>query len=110
MIAKSGDKITASCIPKYASAPGLEIQRLTGTHFIQKIIVDKQKTCISRSCKVCVPAEREEDKRNGVECKCPGMKVVMNVETGVSLCVDPCFYIYHNYKDYMGKYIKMKKQ
>ena len=46
MIAKSGDKITPSCIPKCTSAPGLEIQRLSGRHFIQKIIVDKQKTCI----------------------------------------------------------------
>ena len=46
MIAKSGDKITPSCIPKCTSAPGFEIQRLSGRHFIQKIIVDKQKTCI----------------------------------------------------------------
>ena len=43
MIAKSGDKISPPCIPKRASAPGLEIQRLTGRHFIQKIIVGRQK-------------------------------------------------------------------
>ena len=55
MIAKSRDKITPPCIPKYTSAPGLETQRLTGRHFIQKIIVDRQKTCISQSCKDCVP-------------------------------------------------------
>ena len=72
MIAKSGNKITPLCIPKCTSVPGLEIQRLTGRHFILKIIVDRQKTCISQSCKVCVPAEREEDKRNSVECKCLG--------------------------------------
>ena len=62
MIAKSGDKITPPCIPKCTSAPVLEIQRLTGRYFIQKIIIDKQKTCISQSGKVCVPAECEEDK------------------------------------------------
>ena len=47
MIAKSGDKITLPCIPKCTSASDLEIQRLTGRHFIQKIIVDRQKACIS---------------------------------------------------------------
>ena len=67
MIAKSGDKIILLCIPKCTSAPSLEIQRLTGKHFVQKITVDWQKTRISRSCKVCVLAEREEDKRNRVE-------------------------------------------
>ena len=30
MIAKFCDKITPPCIPKCISAPGLEIQRLTG--------------------------------------------------------------------------------
>ena len=111
MIPKSGDKSTPPCIPKRTSAPGLEIQRLTGKHFIQKIIVDSQKTCISRSCKVCVPAEREGDKQNSVERKCPGHESSYECrDWGVTLCVDPCFYIYHNYKDYMGKYIEMKKQ
>ena len=102
MIAKSGDKITPPCIPKCTSAPGLEIQRLTGRHFIQKIIVDRQKTCISQSCKVCVPAEREEDKRSGVEPKHTGHE-------SSYVYFHPCFYIYHNYKDYIGKYIEMKK-
>ena len=72
MVTKSGDKITPFCIPKCTSAPGLEIQRLTGKHSFQKITVDRQKTRISRSCKVCVLAEREEDKRNGVERERPG--------------------------------------
>ena len=47
MIAKSGNKITPLCIPKCTSVTGLEIQRLTGKHFILKIIVVRQKTCIS---------------------------------------------------------------
>ena len=46
MIAKSGDKITPLCILKCTSAPGLEIQRLIGRHFIQKVIVDRQKTIL----------------------------------------------------------------
>ena len=62
MIAKSDDKITPPYLPKCTSAPGLEIQRLTGRHFITKIIVDRQKTHISQSCEVCVPVEHEEDK------------------------------------------------
>ena len=111
MIAKSRDKITPPCIPKYTSAPGLETQRLTGRHFIQKIIVDRQKTCISQSCKDCVHVEHKEDKRNGVEHKCPEHESSYECrDCGVTLCVGPCFYIYHNYKDYMGKYIEIKKQ
>ena len=43
MIAKYDDKITPPCIPKHTSASGLEIQRLTGRHYIQKIIVSRQK-------------------------------------------------------------------
>ena len=74
MIAKSRDKITPLCIPKCTSAPGSEIQRLTAKHFIQKITADRQKTRISRSCKVCVLAEHEEDKRNGAERERPGHK------------------------------------
>ena len=111
MIAKSVDKITPPCIPKCTSAPGLEIQRLTGRHFIQKIIVDRKKACISRLCKVCVPMEHVDDKRNGVERKCPEHESGYECRNcGVTLGVDPCFYIYHNYKDYVGKYIEMKKQ
>ena len=48
-IAKSGDKITPLCILKCTSAPDLQIQRLIGKHFIQNVIVDRQKTYISRS-------------------------------------------------------------
>ena len=77
----------------------------------KKIIVGRQKTCISRSCIVYAPAEREEDKQNGVEGKCPGHECSYECrDCGATLCVEPCFYIYHNYKEYMGKYIKMKKQ
>ena len=58
----------------------LEYQRLSGRHFPCKIIVESQKNRISRSCKVCVLAEREIDRvmlrRNvsGVD-----LRVVMNV-------------------------------
>ena len=92
MITKSGDKITPPCIPKCTSAPGLEIQRLTSRHFIKKIIADRKKTHNSQSCKVCVPTEREEDKRNGGECKDPGHESSYECrDCGVTLCVDPYF-------------------
>ena len=103
MFAKSGDKIAPPCIPKCISTPGLEIQRLAGRHFIPKIIVGRQKTCICRSCKVCVPTKCKEDKQNGVECKCTGHESSYECrDCGATLCMAPCFYIYHNYTDYVG--------
>ena len=52
-----------------------------------------------------------EDKLNGVERKWPGHESTYECRyCGGTLCVDLCFYIYHNYKDYMGRYIEMKKQ
>ena len=99
MIAKSGDKIFPPCISKCTSASYLEIQRLTAWHFIQKIIVDRQKTRICRSCKVCVSNEREEDKWNGPERNPPGYENSYECrDCGVTVCVNPCFYIYHNYR------------
>ena len=43
-----------------ASTSGLELQCLTGRHFPRKI-EGNTKNRISRSCKVCVPAERSMD-------------------------------------------------
>ena len=40
----------------------VEYQRLSGQHFPGKIIVESQKNRISRSCKVCILAERETDR------------------------------------------------
>ena len=40
----------------------LEYQRLFGRHFPCKIVAESQKNRISRSCKVCVLAEREIDR------------------------------------------------
>ena len=55
--------------------------------------------------------KREEVKQNGIEHKHPGHESSYECrDCDVTLCVDPCFYIYHNYKEYMGKYIEMKKQ
>ena len=110
MIAKSGDKITPHCISKYRSVPGLEIQRLTGRHFIQKIVVDRQKTLLVDHAKFVFPRTKKRTNKMVLNANTRSMKVVMNVDCGVTLCVDPCFYIYHNYRDYMWKYIEMKKQ
>ena len=109
MIAKSGNKITPLCIPKCTSVPGLEIQRLTGRHFILKIIVGKKPVSVDHA-KFVFLQNTKKTNEIVLNANALGMKVVMNVDSGVTLCVDPCFYIYHNYKDYMGKYIEMKKQ
>ena len=91
----------------------LEHQRLSGQHFPCKIIVESQKNRISRSRKVCTPAEQEIDrlsnapkkrKQHGHESsyKC--------TQCMVTLCIDPCFRFYHQHKDYITKYKSWKRQ
>ena len=79
MIAKSGDKITPPCIPKCTSAPSLEIQRLTGRHLIQKIIVDRQKTLLVDHAKFVFWWNAKRTNEMVLNANVLGMKVVMNV-------------------------------
>jgi len=92
------------------SSNALTHQRLSGRHFIQKIQPNNgQKRPISRSCVVCGPAERQLLKHVGEKRKRPGRESSYEcVECGVTLCVDPCLMIYHNYTDFVKKYISMK--
>ena len=83
MIAKSGDKIILLCIPKCTSAPGLEIQRLTGKHFVQKITVDWQKTRISRHVKFVFSRNAKRTNEMVLNANGQGMNLVMNEETVV---------------------------
>jgi len=110
MIAKCGNDLSPPCQHKRTPVYNLKLQRLSGRHFIQKIVVEG-KSRIMRSCKVCVHAERLEDKAKGnPKRKRPGHETSYECrECGVSLCVDPCFYIYHNYKDYCAKYLLQRK-
>ena len=82
-----------------------ELERLTGHHFIRKICQEKK---LRRSCKVCVAAERIIDNQNGVKRKRRGHESSYQChQCQVPLCIELCFELYHNYKDYMKEYIKL---
>ena len=92
-----------------ASTSGLELQRLTGRHFPRKI-EGNTKNRISRSCKVCVSAERSMDIATGRKCKRPGHETSYEcAQCEVSLCVVPCFSIYHTQQHYENGYKAWKK-
>jgi hypothetical protein len=75
-----------------------QLERLTAKHFISKLRGTGKKTNIARLCKVCNEAEKnnvdntiQKRKRAGhetsYECK----------DCNVSLCIEPCFRLYHSY-------------
>ena len=78
--------------------------RLQGRHFPEKIPAVGGKR-ISRSCVVCVPIERKVLQRAGEKRKRPGRESSYQCEQcQKTLCVDPCFRLYHQYKDYETEY------
>ena len=95
---------TVNSVDNFGSAKrrsDIVIKRLTERHFIQKIVVAGRKSRISRGCQVCGVAPRQLDeasikrKRYGKETsyECP--------QCCVSLCIEPCFSLYHQHKDYI---------
>ena len=85
---------------KHVDIENDEFSRLHGHHFSQKISYEnKQKF---RSCKVCVPAERKLDKRQGITRKRPGRETSYQCkQCGVALCIEICFEIYYTSKDFV---------
>lgn len=86
-----------------------EFERLIGRHFIHKIQVpaNVKSIVVKRTCKVCSPAERENDRRlNNAKRKRTGCETIYECEQcKVSLCIEPCFKIYHTQKDFITYYI-----
>lgn len=88
--------------PSTAAEP---IMRLQGQHFPMKIVAAGRKKNISRACVVCSPAERELLERAGEKRKRPGRESSYQCDNcKTALCVDPCFRLYHTYKDYNAAY------
>ena len=103
----AGD-VTSHVMQRRSVIPG-EMKRLTERHFFRKIPTTGQKSRISRSCSVCVPAERQMDIKTGVKRKRPGHESSYECsECLIPLCADHCFAIYHQHKDYIAKYISLK--
>ena len=87
-----------------------EFSRLQGNHFLEKIPsgVGKQK---SRLYKVCGKAEKVMHERSGGQpLKKYGSVITFQCKTcKVELCVSDCFELYHTQKDFVSKYIALKK-
>ena len=83
-------------------------RRLNGHHFPSKVPPnDPQKKKVRcRKCAVCFPGERAIRQMLGLPpVNRPGRESSYECSTcGVGLCVDPCFRIYHSYKDFIGAY------
>ena len=102
----AGD-VTSPVVQRRSVIPG-EMKRLTERHFFRKIPTTGQKSRISRSCSVCVPAERQMGIKIGVKRKRPGHESSYECSECLPLCADPCFAIYYQHKDYIAKYISLK--
>ena len=109
MIESAAPALTAPKIQTRPSSSGLQLQRLAGRHFPRKI-EGEAKTRISRSCKVCVSAERSMDVVLGRKRKRPGHESSYEcAQCEVALCVAPCFSIFHTQKNYEEGYKAWKK-
>ncbi|CAG2224985.1 unnamed protein product [Mytilus edulis] len=95
---------------KSAGRPsGKQLERLTGRHFAEKIIPTGTKLTLTRRCIVCTPAERELLASAGEKHRRPGRDTSFNcAECNVALCIDPCFKLYHKYKEYNLAYKRQK--
>ena len=86
-------------------APQEPIMRLMGRHFPEKIVAEGKKKNVSQSCAVCTTAERKKDQAAGVKRKRPGRESSYQCsDCKKALCVDPCFRLYHTYKDFVKAY------
>ena len=83
-------------------------KRLNGHHFPSKVPPNdpQKKNVRCRKCAVCLPGERAIRQMLGLPpVTRPGRESSYECSTcGVHLFVDPCFRIYHLYKDFIGAY------
>ena len=87
---------------RYTGTIVTEFGRRNVKHFAKKIDTPDGKKQISRSCVVCVPAQRKKNKHMGVKSKRAGKESIYECrQCMVVLCIDNCFEIFHTHKDYV---------
>ena len=109
------DTVPAWTMRKASGRPVLRndrntVQRLQGRHFLEKIVGEGKKSNITRACVVCEHAERKKFQREnpGQKRKRCGRESSYQCDTcKLSLCVAPCFKIYHTYTNFEQKYMEM---
>ena len=78
-------EVGKSLQPKRRGSTADSIQRLNARHYPSKIQSEKKTT--SRSCKVCLPAQRRLDNAVGVKRKCMGHESLFECKNcNVTLC------------------------
>lgn len=84
-------------------AAGKSLERLSGRHFLRKIVATKT---VCRLCIVCSKACRQAEGR-----KRPGRQTSYECgQCNVALCKEPCFEIYHTKQDYVLAYKRLLGQ
>ena len=84
-------------------AAGKSLERLSGRHFLRKIVATKT---VCRLCIVCSKACRQAEGR-----KRPGRQISYECgQCNVALCIEPCFAIYHTKQDYVLAYKRLLGQ
>ena len=112
LVKKGADAI---CVEQTRGRPRAagNVARLVGRHFPRKIKPTGTKKNISRACVVCNPAERKlacQDGR-GVKRKRAGRESSYECRRcTVTLCVDPCFELYHTASDFVQAYIRLSRK
>ncbi|XP_070188662.1 piggyBac transposable element-derived protein 4-like [Littorina saxatilis] len=77
-------------------------------HMPEKIVGTGRKDRIARACVVCEPAERSRVQPGQKRKRC-GRESTYQCDTcRQTLCVTPCFKIYHSFTDYQKKYLEWK--
>ncbi|XP_071129298.1 piggyBac transposable element-derived protein 4-like [Mytilus edulis] len=87
-----------------------KLERLSERHFISRIVGVGKKKNIARLCKVCNEAEKNNVNMNNLQKrKRPGHETCYECrECNVSLCIEPCFKIWHTQKEYVVAYKRWK--
>ena len=86
----------------------MQLTRLSDRHFPKKMLSNGRS--ISRQCIVCNPAERDILSALGEKRKRPGRESSYKCgQCDVTLCVDPCFELYHTKQEYILAYKRLKR-
>ena len=105
---------TAVTKPIVGRPTGKILEPLNGRHFPAKIATEHaecKKQNPTRLCVVCNPAERQILQAIGQKRRRPGKETrYMCKQCNVSLCIEPCFELYHTKQEYILGYKRIKQQ
>ena len=86
-----------------------QLERLAGRHFISRIKTNGKKRNLARFCKVCNEAERNNGELSAQKRKRPSHETAYECQVcNVSLCIEPCFRLFHSCQEYALAYKRWK--